>query len=57
MREEHGIQWTHFREQWDGVFCPYFDSIPGEPLRIEWNPGSLASVREKYPESPNPEHR
>ncbi|HET6634582.1 MAG TPA: hypothetical protein VFH77_06095 [Streptomyces sp.] len=49
---EYGPAWEHFIEQWDGVMCPAFPfASHTEPIVIDWDPSSLDTLKEYYPDS------
>ena len=43
--------WSHFREQWDGVYCDRFP-LAGETAAMRWHYLALQQVKDQYPESP-----
>ncbi|MGW5477668.1 hypothetical protein [Streptomyces sp. NPDC004008] len=47
---EFGEAWQHFKEQWDGVFCPRFP-LAGKPLVMEWDSMSRDQVLAGYPDT------
>lgn len=47
LEEGYGQGWQHFREQWDGVFCPFFP-LAGKPLVMEWHDMALKQVKAEY---------
>jgi hypothetical protein len=40
----------HFKEQWDGVFCPMFP-LAGDRLEVEWDTSSLDDLKDSYPDT------
>jgi hypothetical protein len=50
---ECGKGWEHFDEQWDGVFCPDYP-MAASAIPIGWDPDSLESLKERYPNT-NPD--
>ena len=40
----------HFKEQWDGIFCPWFP-LAYSLLEVEWNVDSLKGVKTTYPDT------
>ncbi|MFD6113583.1 hypothetical protein ACFWG0_26220 [Streptomyces yangpuensis] len=40
----------HFKEQWDGVYCPRFP-LAGERIDMDWHEMSLDQVRAEYPDT------
>jgi hypothetical protein len=40
----------HFSEQWDGVHCNMFP-LAEEPNTMEWDPITLATLQEQYPDT------
>ncbi|MFD6968354.1 hypothetical protein [Streptomyces sp. NPDC059949] len=40
----------HFKEQWDGVPCPWFP-LAGERIVMDWDRMSLEQIRKEYPDT------
>ncbi|MEU1673388.1 hypothetical protein ABZ752_15325 [Streptomyces roseifaciens] len=40
----------HFKEQWDGVYCPRFP-MAGDLVAISWDAMSLSDLKEQYPDT------
>jgi len=40
----------HFKEQWDGVYCPWFP-LAGERVVIKFDPMSLDGIKALYPDT------
>lgn len=53
---DYGAQWNHFTEQWDGVWCRYHP-LAGNAIDIDWDPGSLESLKQRYPDTSPKEMR
>jgi hypothetical protein len=46
-----GVQvWQHFREQWDGVYCPRHP-LSDTPVAIGWDELSLKTLKANYPDT------
>ena len=48
--KEPGEMDSHFKEQWDGVFCSWFPAA-SKLVKIEWDAESLDDVRDQYPDT------